>query len=76
METATAISLLTINVVVLSVVILALLIIVIVLVIKLNKLVSNMQQVSENVAKATEWLSPVKIFSEAGNLFRSLKCRK
>ena len=75
METATAISLLTINVIVLSVVILALLIIVIVLLIKLNKLVSNMHQVSENVAKATEWLSPVKVFSELGNIFRSFKKR-
>ena len=75
METATAISLLTVNVIVLSVVILALLIIVIVLLIKLNKLVSNMQHVSENVAKATEWLSPVKVFSELGNIFRSFTKR-
>ncbi len=73
METATAISLLTINVIVLSAVILALLIIVIVLLIKLNKLVNNVHQVSENVAKATEWFSPVKVFSEIGSLFRSFR---
>ena len=49
------------------------LIVVIVLLVKLNKLVGNVQQVSENVAKATEWFSPVKVFSEIGSMFRSFK---
>ena len=75
METATAISLLTVNVIVLSIVILVLLIIVVVLLIKLSKLINNLQHVSDNVAKATEWLSPQKIFSEIIHVFRSLKKR-
>ena len=75
METATAISLLTINVIVLSLVILVLLVIVIVLIVKLNKLVTNMQHVSENVAKATEWFTPTKLIGEVAQLFRSFKKR-
>jgi len=75
METATAISLLTINVIVLSVVILALLIIIIVLMVRLNRIASTMQQVTQNVASATEWLSPTKLFSYVAAFFQSLKKR-
>ena len=47
--------------------------IVIVLMIKLTKVISNVQEVSENVSKATEWLSPAKVFGELSHFFRSFK---
>lgn len=75
MDVSTAIALLTVNVIVLSVVILALIIIIIVLLVKLNKIASNVQQTSANIASATEWFSPMKIFSEIAKVVSSIKKR-
>ena len=75
MDTATAISLLTINVIVLSVVIILLLVVTIVLIVKLSKIANNIQQTTSNVANITEWFSPVKIFGEIANAIKSFKKR-
>jgi hypothetical protein len=73
MDTATAITLLTINVIVLSVVIVLLLVVTIVLIVKLNKIAGNIQQTTSNVANITEWFSPVKLFGEIANAIKSFK---
>ena len=75
MDISTAITLLTINLVVLSVVIVALIIVVIVLVVKLNKVASNVQQTTANVANITEWFSPMKVFGEIAKAVASFKKR-
>ena len=75
MEVSTAITLLTINLIVLSVVIVALIIVAIVLVVKLNKVASNLQQTTSNVASITEWFSPVKVFSEIASAIKQFKKR-
>ena len=72
-EMATVIALLSANLIVLSVVIIALIVVTIILVIKMNKIVRNIQDTTAHVASATEWLSPVKVFTEIFNAFRSVK---
>jgi len=69
MDIATAITLLTVNLIVLSVVIVLLLVVVIILIVKLNKVANNVQQTTANIASITEWFSPVKLFSEIAKLF-------
>lgn len=73
MDTTTVVTLLTINLVVLSVVIIAMIVATIILVIKMNKIASNIQQTTAHVASATEWLSPVKVFTELANAIRTFK---
>ena len=63
MEVSTAITLLTIKLVILSVVIISIIVVGIILVVKLNKVAQNVKQATANVAHATNWLSPVKVFS-------------
>ena len=75
MEVQTAITLLTINLIVLSVVIILLLVVTIILIVKLNKVAKNVQQTTANVAHITDWFSPVKVFGEIANLFTSFKKR-
>ena len=75
MEVSTAISLLTINLIVLSVVILLIMIVTVFLIIKLNKIASNVQQTTSNIASITEWFSPVKLFGEVAKVFTSFKKR-
>lgn len=75
MDVSTAITLLTINVIVLSVVIVLLLVVTIVLVVKLNKVAKNVQQATSSVASITEWFSPVKIFGEIAKVISSFKKR-
>ncbi len=75
MEVSTAITLLTINLIVLSVVIVALIVMAIVLVVKLNKVARNVQQTTSNVASMTEWLSPAKVFTEVAKVISSFKKR-
>ncbi len=70
MEVSTAITLLTINLIVLSAVIILVIIAAIILVVKLNKIASNVQQTTNNVANITEWFSPVKLFGEIFKLFK------
>ncbi len=75
MDISTAITLLTINVIVLSFVILVLIIGIIVLIVKFNKIANNIQQTSANVANITEWLSPVKVFGVIASTISVLKKR-
>lgn len=64
MEVSTAITLLTINLIILSIVIMLVIIAVTVLVIKLNKIAKNVKQTTDNVASLTDWLSPAKLIGE------------
>jgi hypothetical protein len=73
MDVSTAITLLTINVVVLSVVIILLLVVAIVLVVKLNKIARSVKQTTTNIAQVTEWFSPVKVFGEVAKVIHSFK---
>lgn len=73
MDVSTAIVLLTINVIVLSLVIISLIIVTVILIAKLNKVATNVEKTTSNVAHMTEWLSPVKLFTEAAKAFRSTK---
>ncbi len=70
MESNTIIVLLTVTVILLSVVIVAVLAALIIALVRLNKLVKSITATASNVAAASEWLSPVKIFSYASKLFR------
>lgn len=70
MEVSTAITLLTINLVVLSLVIILVIVAAIILVVKLNKIARNVQQTTNNVANITEWFSPVKVFGELVKAFK------
>lgn len=73
MDTATVITLLTVNLIVLSVVIITMIIVAIVLTIKLNKIAGNVQQTTENMASITSWFSPVKVFSEFAQAIRTIR---
>lgn len=70
MDIQVAITLLTICVVLLSVVILGLLITVIALLVQLRRVAQRVDHITTNVAAATDWLVPSKIFSEVARLFR------
>lgn len=65
-----AITLLSIIVGLLSVVIIALLSILIALLLKIRQLARRVDVITTNVARASEWLSPTKVFSEISQLFR------
>lgn len=66
----TAIILLSVLVGLLSVVIVALMAVVIALLIKIRNIAKTVDTVTANMARATEWLSPTKVFGEIGKLFR------
>jgi hypothetical protein len=69
-DSSTIIVLLTITVIILSVVIVVLLASVTVLLIRLNRIAKNIESVSNHIAEATEWLSPVKLFSTVVDFIR------
>jgi len=73
MEIQTAITLLTIAVILLSVVIVAILALGVVLLFKVNKLVRNANHITNNIVSATAWLSPVKVFGEAFKAFNKFR---
>lgn len=73
MEISTAITLLTVNLILLSIVILTVIVAAIVLVVKLNKIASNVKQTTANITNITEWLSPFKVFSELARAIKSVK---
>jgi uncharacterized protein YoxC len=70
MDTQIVITLLTIAVSLLSVGMLALLIIVIAIVVKVRNIARSLERTMDNVASATEWLTPAKTFSQIIKLFR------
>jgi MFS superfamily sulfate permease-like transporter len=69
MESNTVITLLTITVTLLSAVIIGMLIAAIVVLVKIRKMTQKLNVVLANAAKATEWLAPAKLFSEARRAF-------
>lgn len=73
MEVSTALTLLTVNLIVLSLVIILVIIAVIVLAVKLNKIASNVQRTTTKFAHIAEWLSPAKVFSEFMKAFSKRK---
>lgn len=75
MEVSTAITLLTINLIVLSAVIILMIVAIIVLAVKLNKIASNVQQTTSHIASITEWFSPIKVFGEIAKVITSFKKR-
>jgi hypothetical protein len=75
MDIATVITLLTVNLIVLSVVIIALIVATTILLIKMNKIAANVQQTTENLAHATNWFSPMKLFAAVAHAVRVVKKR-
>lgn len=69
-ESSTIIVLLTVTVILLSLVIVALLAVITVLIVRINRIVKNIESVSNHVAQATEWFSPVKVVSTIVDVFR------
>ncbi len=69
----TVIVLLSIIVTILSVMVIVLLGFVVVLLVKLRKIAVTVDTVTTNIARATEWLSPTKVFSEISQLFGKRK---
>ncbi len=66
----TVIILLTVIVGILSIMVIILMSLIIVLLVKLRKIAQKVDYVTTNIAKATEWLSPMKIVSEIARLFK------
>ena len=69
-DAQTIIVLLTIIAALLSIVILVLLGTIISLLIRINAIMKKVDKITMNVASATDWLSPTKVFSEIKKLFR------
>lgn len=66
----TVIILMTVVIIIHSVTIIVLFGVIISLLTKLKRLVNRAEVVTHNIAQATEWLSPVKVFTEVARLFR------
>ena len=73
MDMNLVITLLTIAIVLLSLVIVALLVAVILVIIKVNHIAKSIDAVTSNLANATNWVNPVKIFTEVFAAFRKNK---
>jgi hypothetical protein len=69
-DTNVVITLLTITVVLLSLVIVALLAIATVVLVKINRVLRSIEAITQNIASASDWLSPVKMFHHISKLFR------
>ena len=65
--------LLSVIVAILSVMVIVLLGLVIALLVKFRQIASWVDVATTNIAKATEWLSPARVFSEIGRLFSKNK---
>lgn len=70
MDMTVLVTLLTIAVVLLSLVIVALLVAITVVLIKLRRLINHIDTVMQNIAAASDWLSPIKVFGQVSKLFR------
>ena len=68
----TVITLLTIVVILLSVVIVVLLAAVIAVLVKVNRIAKRVENITINLASATEWLSPVKMLAEVTAAIKKL----
>lgn len=65
-----AIMLLTVLVTILSLVLIVLLALVVIVLNKVNKVVEDTRQITDNLSSATAWLSPTTVFSAAMRAFR------
>lgn len=70
MDTQTTITLLTIAVLLLSTVVVVILGIVIAILLKVRKITQNVDALMQNLAEASEWLTPAKVLGQIVNLFR------
>lgn len=70
MDMQTAVTLLTVAVILLSTVMVVLLGLVITLLLKVRKIANNLDNVLKNVATASEWLVPAKVLGQITKLFR------
>ena len=70
---ATIVTLLTIAVILLSLVIIALLAAVTIVIVKVNHIAKSVDQITGNLASATDWLSPVKVFSEVTKAIQHIR---
>lgn len=70
MDTNLVVTLLTVTVILLSVVIVALLAVMTVVLIKVQRIMKSIDAITQNVASATEWLSPVTLMGHIAKLFR------
>jgi hypothetical protein len=70
MDTNLVVTLLTATVVILSVVIVAMLTVMIIVLVKVQRIAKSINEITQHVASATEWLSPVTLISHVAKLFR------
>lgn len=70
MDTQTVITLLTITVSLLSGIVLVMLAVIIAILLKLRKIAQSLEGVLQNIAEASEWLTPAKVIGQVINLFR------
>lgn len=70
MDMNVLVTLLTVAVVLLSIVIVALLAVMTIVLVKVHRIVKTLDAITQNVASATDWLSPVKVFNQIVRLFR------
>jgi len=70
MDTSAVITLLTIAVVLLSVVIVGLLAAVIVILVKVQRIINCIDEITQNVAAASDWLVPAKVIGQVVKMFR------
>ncbi|HJP81350.1 MAG TPA: hypothetical protein VJ841_03090 [Candidatus Saccharimonadales bacterium] len=74
MDNSTVVTLLTVTVILLSVVIIALLTAVTLVLVKIKRIAKTVDEITQNVAAATEWFSPMGFFSNL--VHKSRKTRK
>jgi len=70
MDINVLVTLLTITVIILSTVIIVLLGAVAAVLIKINRIAKSIDAITQNVASASDWLSPMKAMSNIARLFR------
>ncbi|MDO5344064.1 MAG: hypothetical protein Q4F02_04125 [Candidatus Saccharibacteria bacterium] len=72
-EMQTVIILMTVVIIIHSVMIIVLFGIMIALLVKLKRIAGQVEATTKNLAQATEWLSPVKVFSSALSAFKRFR---
>ena len=72
-EMQTVIILMTVVIIIHSVMIVALFGIMIALLVKIKKIAGQVETTTKNLAHATEWLSPVKVFNSAFSAFKRFR---
>lgn len=70
MDTNTMITLLTVNVMLLSVICIVLLVITTIVLAKMSKIMNSVDQMTKNLAAASEWLSLTKVVKAITDVFR------